>query len=421
MTGTSLYIYLKKSFITGSLKTFIITLSTIIFLPLIIKQIGLEVYGLISITMIFSGMVVFADFGISKSVTLLIGKNNDQANEIFTSALLINSVFLFIIALILILLVMLNIPILGEKLNISSNLQHYIIFIGFMSLLLMLINNLLTALLESFYLVHYINIGFMLSSILTNAFIYLASILTNSIYLIIMSPIFSLIFVTFYFIKILRMKTSIKLKKPDKTQIKTMLSTSYKFFNIGLINSIIIPANKYFLIYLTGNSTLLGIFDIALKIALIANSFLNSIAQPLFGVFSNIKTSNKDILNICKKTSLIIFLLYIVGNSVFYFLGEYITYFIDTKNQNELFSISMILLLGISFSSVSEPFYRALLGTERLKESLYLKMIIPVFNVVVYYCLINIQILERFAISFSFATFFSSLIIILYFIKKQTK
>ena len=73
MTRIQLVSYLKKSFLTGAFKTVIVTLSTVIFLPLIISNVGMTNYGLISLTLIFGNMVVFADFGISKSVTLLIG------------------------------------------------------------------------------------------------------------------------------------------------------------------------------------------------------------------------------------------------------------------------------------------------------------------------------------------------------------
>jgi len=64
MTGNQLVAYLKKSFFTGVFKTLIVTLSTIVFLPLIIQQVGMETYGLISLTMIFGSMVVFVNHGV---------------------------------------------------------------------------------------------------------------------------------------------------------------------------------------------------------------------------------------------------------------------------------------------------------------------------------------------------------------------
>lgn len=423
MIGTQLVTYLKKSFFTGAFKTVIVTFSTIVFLPLIIQQVGMETYGLISLTMIFGGMVVFADFGIAKSVTLLIGQDPDKnnVNNIVSSALMINLSILMLIGLVFTTIVLFNIPIFGVKLQITHSLKNFIILVGFISLAIMLINNLLVAILEAYYLVHYTNIGFTLSSILINVFIYVTSVMTDSIYILLMAPVASFVFVSLYFLYIINIHTEVGLTKPDKKQIKNMLSISYKFLNIGLINSLMIPANKYLLIYITGNSAMLGIFDVGLKIAMIANSFLNSLAQPLFGVFSNIKRNKKEIFEIARKTSLIIFLLYLIGNSIFYFVGEYITQFIDLEHYKELFLIGLILLVGITFSSVSEPFYRAFLGTERLNEALYLKLLIPMFNIIFYFILSYEKSLEQISLAYTIAVFLSSFIIIIYYIKSYKK
>ena len=194
---------------------------------------------------------------------------------------------------------------------------------------------------------------------------------------------------------------------------------SYKFLTLGAINSLVLPINKYFLILITGNSALLGIFDIGLKIALIANSFLNSIAQPLFGVFSNMEKEDKRIYSILIKTSLILFIMYLIGNTLYYFLGNEISYLIDKVNHKELYFISMILLIGITFSSVSEPFYRALLAQEKLKQAIYLKLLIPVLNLILYFMLTNIEILNRFVIAYSLTVFVSSLTIIVYYLIKK--
>ena len=196
---------------------------------------------------------------------------------------------------------------------------------------------------------------------------------------------------------------------------------SYKFLSLGAINSLVLPINKYLLILITGNSSLLGILDIGLKIALIANSFLNSIAQPLFGVFSNMTKEKNKIYGITIRTSLLLFVMYLVGNILYYFVGDEITYLIDKINHKEIYIISLILLLGITFSSVSEPFYRALMAQEKLKHAFYLKLLVPIFNIILFFMLINIEILSKFAIAYSLAMFLSSLIIIVFYILKYKK
>jgi len=419
MTEKKLINYLKKSFFTGVFKTVVVTLSTIILLPLIISKIGMGHYGLIALTMILPGMVVIGDFGISKTVTLLIGEDEDKknVNNIVINAFTINIFMLFIIGTILyIFTIIYNLPILGNNLDIDTKLQDYIVLVGFISLCLVLVNNLLAAILEAYYLMHYINIGFMLSSILTNLYIYIASMLSDSLYLLLLTPTIAFLTVSFYFIYIVISHTNIRIGKISFSQIKNMLGISYKFLNISLVNALVIPANKYFIIYLTGNTTLLGLFDIGLKVAMIANSFLSSIAQPLFGVFSNITKEKEKIFKISKQVSAILFVLFLIGMIVFFYIGLDIVRFIDNSNAELLFNVTLVLMIGISFIAVSEPFHRALLSTKRLKAALFLKLLIPILNILFYFILFNFSQLHRFVYAYSSAVFLSSLIIIIFYI-----
>ena len=409
--------YLKKSFLTGTFKTLIVIISTIVFIPLIIQKIGMDTYGLISLTMIFGGMVVFADFGISKSVTLLIGKekNKNNINDIISNALFINIVILLVIALILyIFVIVLNINIFGEELKISESLKKHIILIGFLSFSIILINNLLTAILEAFYLMHYVNIGYTISSLLLNISIYSISLLTESLYILIMSPLFTFLIVTYYYLFIVRKFTKIRIVTINFLEMKKILSISYQFFNIGVLNALILPLNKYLIIYFTGNSSYLGIFDVSVKIGLLVNSFLNSISQPLFGVFSNYKMKVDEIYSICKKVSSLILVFLIIGIIFYYFIGIKITIFIDKDNYQELYTLSLILIIGLGMNAVSEPYYRSLLGKSRLKEAFYLKLLIPILNVFIYIILENDNVLINITIAYSSSVFISSLILIIY-------
>lgn len=418
MEKQKLISYLKKSFFTGSFKTIVVTLSTIILLPLIINQVGIEKYGLISLTMIFGGMVVFADFGIAKTVTLLIGQDKEKknVNNIIASGLFINFLLILLIALVVFFIIFFDIPILGEKLTQPREIQNFIVFVGFVILIILLLSNFLVAILEAFYLSHYINIGFALSSVFLNLFIYTASVLSESLYLLLISPALAFICVNIFFLYIIKKYTKVKIGKVNKKEFKHILSLSYKFLGLGTINNLVLPINKYLLILFTGNSALLGVFDIGLKIALIANSFLNSIAQPLFGVFANMGTERSKIFKITVRTSLILFIMYIIGNILYYFLGNEVSSIIDSINYKEIYTISSILLLGLTFSSVSEPFYRALLAQEKLKKAFYLKLLVPIFNFILFFILINNNTLERFTLSYSIAIFLSSLSIICLYI-----
>src|SRR5690606_35109880 len=147
--------YLKKSFFTGSLKTLIVSLTTLGLLPLIITTIGMDRYGLVSITMLFGGGVILVDLGISKAVTLLLGKTNNQIekNRLVADATLLTLGMLTIFGTLVFSIILFEIPIIGT-LEIGPKLYNYIIFIGFMTLVAMLINNICVAILEAYLLMH---------------------------------------------------------------------------------------------------------------------------------------------------------------------------------------------------------------------------------------------------------------------------
>lgn len=417
MNGRKLFSYLKKAFLMGSIKTIIVTLSTIILLPLIIQKIGIDKYGLISLVMIFGGVSVFADFGISKSVTILIGKKDSDASSIISNALVINALILSLIACVFIFVVVNDYPVLGKKLDITHEIKNYIVFMGFSYLVFMLLNNLLVAILEAFFLVHYVSVGYMISSISINFILYTVSILSDSLYWLLAAPVCSIFIVSLCFIFIVKVHTDVRLVLPRLQIMRGMLTLSYKFMRLGVINSLVIPANKYLIVYITGSSALLGVFDVGLKIAMIANSFLNSITQPLLAIFSSSDHDKSQTYSVALKISLLLLVFYILGLISFSFTGELIVKFIAPENYIQLYEVSFIFLIGVVFSSVAEPFYKALLGTERLKEALWLKLLVPVVNVITYCFLKNHT--HSFSIAYSFSMFFSSLLIIIYYIYTQ--
>jgi hypothetical protein len=82
--------YLKKNFIVSASKIVVTSMVTLFLLPLVIKKLGLELYGVISLTLIFSGVSSILDLGLSKAVVLLSGDKTTTENKVVSSALLIN-------------------------------------------------------------------------------------------------------------------------------------------------------------------------------------------------------------------------------------------------------------------------------------------------------------------------------------------
>jgi O-antigen/teichoic acid export membrane protein len=421
LSKRSLFSYLRISFVTGATKTTLVTLSTLIFLPLIIKEIGMDNYGLISMAMIFSSVHVFADFGIAKTVTLLLGQGKEDGKAIISSAVIINLFILSIIGGAIGLLLLFDINFFGNNTEISQYIQNEILIVGFILLTLTQMNNFLSAILEAKLQMHYVNIGYMISSISLNATIYLFSILFESVPIILIAPIFSFSLVTIYLFIIIIIKTDTSIGKPTYNEFQKILKVAYGFLSLGIINAILIPTNKYFIVFITGSSTVMGVFDVSLKIAMMANSFLNSIAQPLFGVFARMKGEKKQIYTVARKVSLVLLSFYCIGCIIFYFTGESISKIIDIENHKHIYTATMVLIIGVSFSSVSEPFYRAMLTTGKLKPAFFMKMSALAVNFLVFICMryVDYPYSTIITIAYASAILFSSLTIITYNLLKH--
>ena len=67
-----------NSFISGFSFTSISIIITLIIVPIIISNIGLEYYGFISITLIFSGFSGVFDLGFSKLIVIYLSQGNDK-------------------------------------------------------------------------------------------------------------------------------------------------------------------------------------------------------------------------------------------------------------------------------------------------------------------------------------------------------
>lgn len=415
MISENLIKYLKKSFITGSLKTIVISIITLILLPLIISKIGLARYGLVSMTMIFGGAVVFVDFGISKTITLLMGKTEslNEKNEIVADSFLISILILAFLATILIVLDFCNISILGNELDISINLKRFIVLIGYFTLLIAIINNMLIAILDSYLLIHYVNIGFGLSSVSFNVILFILGWFFKNDFLLVCAPLISSILLFFYYLYVVKVKTDVNVEKPSLKRAIRILPISLKFLGLSLSSNAALPMSKYVLVLLSGNPVFIGVYDLSIKIALFASSFLNTISQPLLGVFSKFKNENDRVFKIANKISFIIFLMYIAGVLLYYFIGENLAKLLDLENHSILFSTSLMLLVFVSFNSVSEPAYRALMGLSLLKKAMLLKLTGLLIGLMCYFVFSKYEPLYRISISYGLTLFISSVLIII--------
>lgn len=416
--------YLQKNFLASTSKTLITSLVTLLLLPLIIKKLGIELYGIISLTLLFSGVSSLIDLGLSKAIILLSGEKGVNENKIVSSALYIN---LFIISLLLIVFVglqLLSVDLLGSNLNVDESNKFIILNIGFILLVLMLLNNLCRTILEAKYKMHIVNLTLAIYTPLLYLSIFIVSFFTNKIYVFVLLPLI-LTFLMFAFNVIyLKANTSIQIIKVTKSDIAFVLKKSFAFLNIGLINSMVMPLMRYLFVLLVADVALYGVFDLSFKIAMLANSFILSLAAPMFAVFSKeVKTNSKKMIQVAYKIFYISIAMYLAINVGYYFLGNFVLSFLDIEKTNLelLYNITFILILSLGTVAVVEIFYRFFLGNNQLKKAFLLKLMVPVFGVILFLILKDVNLVYRFIYAYGISLVFSAVFIALSFIISNKK
>ena len=416
--------YLQKNFLVSTSKTLTTSLVTLILLPLIIKKLGLELYGIISLTLLFSGVSSLIDLGLSKAVILLSGENNTSENKIISSALYINLSIISILLIVFIGLQLLDVDLLGGNLNIDNTNKFIVLNTGFLLLVLMLLNNLCRTILEAKYKMHLVNLVLAIYTPLLYLSIFILSFFTKQIIAFVITPLILTLLMFAFNVIYLRLTTTIKLVKVAKTDIKFVLKKSLAFLNIGLINSMIMPIMRYVFVLLVADVALYGIFDLSFKIAMLANSFILSLATPMFAVFSKeIKANSKKMTQVAYKIFYISIAMYIAINIGYYFLGEFVLTFLslEPQNLNLLYNITFLLILSLGTVAAVEIFYRFFLGNNQLKKAFLLKLIVPVLAVILFFVLKDVELIYRFIYAYGISLVISAILIAINFMFYRQK
>lgn len=416
--------YLKKNVFASVGKILTVSSVTLLLLPIIIQKIGLDLYGIISLTLLFSGVSSLIDLGLSQAIVLLSGDKKITSNQVITSAVYINLTIISIITIVFILLNYLGVDLLGENINLNSSEKLCLLITGFLILIFMLLNNLCKSILEANYFMHVVNFSLALFTPVLYLTIYILSFFTDNVLVYIITPLIitSILFV-FYVIYI-KIKTDIRLVKVGRKQIIHVLKCSLRFLNLGVINSIIMPVMRYLFILMVADVGMYAIFDLSFKVAMLANSLIVSLSVPMFAVFSKlIKEKAAEMSKIAFKIFYISLLVYVAIIVGYHFLGETILSYLrlTENNLDVLYNLIFILIVSIGSVAVVEVFYRYFLGDNQLKKAFLIKLSVPITSVIFFFLMSDIEIIYRFIYAYGLSLIISAVIIFFTFMIENNK
>ena len=396
--------YIFKNLYTGILKTSLTLILSIVAIPLTIKNIGIDTYGIISIVLVFSSFTGALDLGLSKSLISLSGNEDKNSKEI--SAIYILNTLLFIIIFSLALFVyFFNINILANKnLNISNDSIRLLNSIALLLLAFGIVNNLLRASLEANFKLHFVNWGFLIQSIIINLGWLFLSIIKADINTFLIVPIISSIATLAYHLIFLP-SINKKFQKPDKNSFKNVLGITFKFFKVGFLNSMHLPLIKYAIILFIGEGHVIGIFELATKLPVLANNILAYISNPFFSIVANHKEKNMDFLwkNI-KKTTKFLAIISIIGYLFFFFFNKLIISYFFNEYSEEIFRLVNMVLIAYLFVATSETIQKFFLGLGEINLVARIKFLSILINIVILTSFYNFGFFNLFTIGLSYST-----------------
>ncbi|MFX0053039.1 MAG: hypothetical protein ACFE8U_17330, partial [Candidatus Hermodarchaeota archaeon] len=316
--------YLKKSISAGIGNILGSALIAIVFIPLIIQNIGMEMYGIWALLFIFIGISSIADFGISKSLVYFIPKQRteEDVNEVYSAGFFLNSLMVLLVGVVGIIIYLSRVDVWGNNQSLSSELGQKLILYGIIIACCSLATSFYRSTLEALYKIYIVNVGYLILTASNYISIYTLSLFTKKVdyFIICTTSVYVIIFL--FHLLIVHLNTPVSLHIPKFTSVKRILDCAIGFLSISLLNTIVEPSNRYLFVVLSENAQDYGIFDIALKIAMIFSNCLSTFATPLFSVFAGYgKTRIDEIKRILNHYFIALGGFYIFGCLLFFVAG----------------------------------------------------------------------------------------------------
>lgn len=416
--------YLKKNVFASVGKILTVSSVTLLLLPIIIQKVGLDLYGIISLTLLFSGASSLMDLGLSQAIVLLSGSKKITSNQVITSAIYINLTLISIVSIGFIVLNYAGVDFLGKDINLAASDKFWLLVTSFLILIFMLLNNICKSILEANYYMHVVNFSLATFTPVLYLTIYVLSFFTDNILFYIITPLLITVCLFLFYVIYIKTKTNVKLVKVDKSHIKSVLKCSFRFMNLGIINSVIMPIMRYLFILMVADVGMYAIFDLSFKVAMLANSLIVSLSVPMFAVFSKmIKEKASEMSKIAFKIFYISLGVYLVILAGYHFLGEFILSYLklSVNHLDVLYDLIFVLLISLGSVAVVEVFYRYFLGDNQLYKAFLMKLTVPIIAVIFFYILNDVEIIYRFIYAYGISLIINAFIILGTFLVENTK
>lgn len=348
------------------------TIFAIVFIPIIIKGLGDEKFGVLNLAWVVIGYFSFFDFGLSRTLTKVVAekisqRESEKIPKLFWTAFYLTVGFSLIGTIILLLTTNILVT---NVFNISSNLQKDSIntfYLLALSLPIVTTSASLRGFLEAYHQFYITSVIKVSLGILTFAIPAIVLTVTDKLFLMVLIlVILRLIIWLVYFFHCIRINSEIKkIESIDIHTIKPLLKISSWMTVSNLIGPLIIYVDRFFIgalisaIAITYYSTP---YELITKILVIPSAIVG-VLFPTFSASTLNYESSKKIFD--KGTKFIFLLVFPAALVIVPFSNEILSSWLDLKFAVESSFVLQVLSLGVIINSITYVPFTYLQGIGR--------------------------------------------------------
>lgn len=379
--------YFKFSISSNYFRIIVNILSTILFLPLLIKKLGLNQYGIYVFVYSFIYLSIFFDLGIGRYIVIKIASSYSIRFQnwficlINFISLILGSLGMFFT---LILLKLID-PNILHNLHIEERHTLYLLcsIIIFLSVINTFQRNILEGL-QNFYINNFSIIFF---NILNYSALFYLITYSSSISTIVSAPIFALIFNLIFQNYWIIKKTNLthnNLFIPKKKEVEKLpallfllLKKSRNFIFQSILASALNPLFRFMSYGIASEIVLVSIIDISIRVGTIFASIINSISLPFFSYFAKLGRKNiHKISKISNFISLIGLLFLFIFALFFYFFPYREILFQKYLNINqEYLNGGLIIIFSLFVNSLFDSHLRAMIALRFINDIIIIRVL----------------------------------------------
>ena len=391
--------YLKKVAASSLFNSATSALATAILLPLVIKTIGIQSYGLWAILSVFVGIASALDFGVWKALVFLIPRAQFSRNQLLSSSttLCVSGGLLF--TAIFAALLLARIQLFGSTVANQGNLIWWLAASGCVIVWSSLLTNLARGALEASYRGHWVNIGYGLLTVFQYGIAAIVAQWTHDPRAFIAGSAIVYVLNLLGHVACLSPQSK-RLERPHRAAMVSILRYGSASFIADAPSIILGPLILYLFLFVAKDSGQYGAFDIALRIATLAATTLSMLSTPFFAIVSSAKIGGRGEVRamVARHLRVTVFLA-AIGCTVYWAAGRPILGVFFFERSAEIYHASLIMLIGTAAVAALEPVTRMLMGIGRMGVLSLVRLAMLGSALLCIAALGRVAPLDRFAIS----------------------